>query len=86
MVADPTTFRVLPWAPHSGWILCDLYRTDGAPHPFSTRALLRDMLTRLAEQDMVWRAGLEVEFHLFKYADRQPASDAIMMPGPIPRR
>jgi glutamine synthetase len=84
MIADPSTFRVLPWAPHSGWILCDLYCTDGTPHPFSTRALLRRMLARLAEQDMVWRAGLEVEFHLFKYADRQPMSDAIMMPGPVP--
>jgi glutamine synthetase len=85
MIADPTTFRVLPWAPHSGWILCDLYRTDGSPHPYSTRALLRQMLARLAEQDMVWRAGLEVEFHLLKYAERQPPADAIMMPGPVPQ-
>lgn len=84
MVADPATFRVLPWAPHSGWILCDLYRADGTPHPYSTRALLRRMLARLAAQDMVWRAGVEVEFHLLKYADRQPPSDAIMMPGPVP--
>jgi glutamine synthetase len=84
MVADPAMFRVLPWAPHSGWILCDLYRTDGTPHPFSTRALMRRMLARLAEHKLVWRAGLEVEFHLFKYADRQPASDAIALPGPSP--
>ena len=45
---------------------------------------MRRMLARLAEQGMVWRAGLEVEFHLFKYADRQPPSDAIAMPGPPP--
>ncbi len=84
MVADPATFHVLPWAPHSGWILCDLYRTDGAPHPFSTRALMRRMLARLAEHGYVWRAGLEAEFHLFKYADRQPGPDEIAMPGPSP--
>ena len=24
MVADPSTFRVLPWAPKTGWLLCDL--------------------------------------------------------------
>ena len=24
MVADPTTFRVLPWAPKTGWVLCDI--------------------------------------------------------------
>jgi glutamine synthetase len=85
MVADPTCFHVLPWAPHSGWILCDLYRTDGTPHPYSTRALLRRMLTRLAEHGLVWRAGLEVEFHLLRNADPMPAADHIAMPGPPPR-
>jgi glutamine synthetase len=25
MVADPATFRVLPWAPTTGWLLCDIY-------------------------------------------------------------
>jgi len=24
MIADPTTFRVLPWSPHTGWMLCDM--------------------------------------------------------------
>src|SRR6185503_15153204 len=66
MVADPTTFRVLPWSPQSGWILCDLYGTDGSPHPFSTRALMRRMLDRLDKQGLAWRTGLEVELHLLK--------------------
>ena len=85
MVADPCRFHVLPWAPHSGWILCDLYRTDGTPHPYSTRAVLRRMLHRLAEHGFTWRAGLEVEFHLLRYVDRSPAADHIMMPGPPPQ-
>jgi glutamine synthetase len=84
MVPDPTTFRVLPWAPHSGWILCDLYRTDGSPHPFSTRTIMRRMLDRLAEQGLTWRAGLEVEFHLLRMADAQPPADEVVMPGPPP--
>jgi glutamine synthetase len=84
MVADPATFHVLPWAPHSGWILCDLYRTDGTPHPFSTRAIMRRELNRLAEHGFTWRAGLEVEFHLLRYAGDQPLSDEISMPGPAP--
>ena len=37
MVADPTTFRVLPWAPTTGWLLCDIYFSDGRPVPFATR-------------------------------------------------
>src|SRR6516162_6146089 len=36
MVADPTTFRVLPWtgnkgAPNTGWLLCDIVFTNGKP-------------------------------------------------------
>jgi glutamine synthetase len=84
MVPDPLFFRVLPWAPHSGWILCDLYRTDGTPHPWCTRSLLRRMLGRLAERDLVWRAGLEVEFHLFRRVGGMPPSDEIALPGPPP--
>jgi len=84
MVADPTCFHVLPWAPHSGWILCDLYRTDGSPHPYSTRALMRRMLASLADRGLVWRAGLEVEFHLFRCEQSVAAADHIAMPGPVP--
>src|SRR6185312_7325215 len=71
MVADPTTFRVLPWtgsdgAPNTGWILCDIYFTNGKPVPFSARQILRDALRRLATEGYDFLAGLEVEFHLFK--------------------
>ena len=49
MVADPATFRVLPWAPNTGWLLCDIVFTNGKPVPFSTRQLYRDALAKLAE-------------------------------------
>src|SRR4030081_1873572 len=29
MIADPSSFRVLPWAPQTGWLLCALYFSDG---------------------------------------------------------
>ena len=38
MVADPTTFRILPWAEKTGWLLCDIVFSNGKPVPFSTRA------------------------------------------------
>ena len=44
MVADPATFCVLPWAPNTGWVLCDCYFPNGKPVPFSTRQLYRDAL------------------------------------------
>src|ERR1700749_3522030 len=47
MVVDPTTFRVLPWAPETGWLLCDIYFADGKPVPFSTRQPYCGALGRL---------------------------------------
>ena len=29
MVADPQTFRTLPWADKTGWVLCDCYFANG---------------------------------------------------------
>jgi glutamine synthetase len=66
MVADPATFRVLPWAEKTGWLLCDIYFGNGKPAPFSTRARCRDALATLAKAGFDYLAGLEVEFHLFK--------------------
>ena len=48
MVADPSTFRVLPWAESTGWLLCDIFFDNGKPVPFSTRQLYRDALEKRA--------------------------------------
>ena len=66
MLPDPTTFRILPWATKTGWLLCDLYFADGKPAPFSTRQLYRRVLARLKEAGFAYMAGLEVELHIFK--------------------
>ena len=29
MLPDPASFRILPWANKTGWLLADLYTTDG---------------------------------------------------------
>src|SRR5258708_37295543 len=50
MLPDPTTFRALPWAPHTGWMLCDILYADGRPMPLSTRHILRQSLAALAVQ------------------------------------
>jgi glutamine synthetase len=81
MIADPASFRVLPWAPNTGWLLCDIYFTNGKPVPFSTRQILRDALARLAAAGCNYLAGLEVEFHLFKIENpRLTAADATWPP------
>jgi glutamine synthetase len=84
MVADPTTFKVLPWADKSGWVLCDLYFQDGRPVPFSSRQILRAALDKLAARGQGFVAGLEVEFHLFKLDDPHMAPADATQPGQAP--
>ncbi len=69
LVPDPTTFRLLPWAPRTGWVLCDLYFPSGQPVPFATRQLYRRILAELAQQGYEYVAGLEVEFYILKLED-----------------
>jgi len=66
MIADPATFRMLPWTPNTGWLLCDIFFSNGTPVPFSTRQIFRDALAKLAAAGFDYCAGLEVEFHLFR--------------------
>ena len=81
MVADPTTFRVLPWADRTGWVLCDLYLANGEPVPVSTRALYRAALARLAKAGFDYMAGLEVEFHLFRVEDPRLGTATLTWPA-----
>src|SRR5215510_2731682 len=84
MIPDPSTFRALPWAPKTGWVLCDIYFQDGKPVPFSTRHLYSNVLRKLADAGFDYMAGLEVEFHIFKLIDpRLDPSDATW-PGEAP--
>jgi glutamine synthetase len=67
MMADPATFRVLPWAPETGWVLCELAFQDGRPAPFCTRRILKGALEKLKPFEFI--CGLEIEFHVFRIAD-----------------
>jgi glutamine synthetase len=84
MVADPTSFRVLPWASATGWLLCDVYFADGRPVPFATRHLYKSVLTKLSGRGYDFVAGLEVEFHIFKLEDARMAPEDAGQPGQPP--
>jgi len=84
IVADPTTFRVLPWAPQTAWVLCDAYFADGKPVPFCTRRLLKRALERLGEAGFDYLAGLEIEFHLFRVTDPHLRPQDAGQPGEPP--
>ena len=84
IVADPTTFRVLPWSEKTGWVLCDLYFPDGTMVPFSTRRLCRAVLQDLEQKGYDYVAGLEVEFHIFKLDDPKLLPEHATQPGEPP--
>ncbi len=84
MIPDPSTFKVLPWAPHTGWLLCDLRFTNGADVPFSTRDLFRRAIGRLSERGYGFVAGAELEFHLFRLKDPRLQPEDAGQPGAPP--
>jgi glutamine synthetase len=84
LLPDPGTFRVLPWAPGTGWMLCDAHFPDGRAVPLSTRALLRRQAARAAEAGHEAVIGIEVEFHLFRLLDPRLAPGDAGQPGTPP--
>ncbi|MGI9477366.1 MAG: glutamine synthetase family protein [Hyphomicrobiaceae bacterium] len=83
LAPDPTTFRVLPWSPKTGWLLCDVANRDGSPISFAPRTVLRSALGQLEKAGFALVAGLEVEFHVFKIAEpRDTPIDAGMPAAP----
>src|SRR6059036_1467648 len=47
LVPDPSTFRVVPYAPHTGAMLVDHVRLDGTPAPECQRCFAKRMEERL---------------------------------------
>ena len=64
LVPDPATFRVLPWADRTGWMLCDVYFGNGQPMPLDGRGLLRRALASLGDAGYDFLAGIEIEFYI----------------------
>jgi glutamine synthetase len=85
MLPDPSTFRILPWAAKSGWLLADVYLPDGRPLPYATRHIYRSALSKLVAAGYDYVAGLEIEFHVFKLETDRIAPEASGQPGAPPR-
>lgn len=64
LVPDLETFRVLPYAPHSGALLVDLVALDGRPAPQCPRSFLKRMEASLEERGLTFEVAFENEFSL----------------------
>jgi glutamine synthetase len=81
IVPDPGTFRLLPWAPGIGWVLCDEYFHTGTPFHFSPRHLLRRQLQRLDAKGYRCVVGAEIEWYLLRVAEDHLSEEHVAVPG-----
>ncbi|MDA7769327.1 glutamine synthetase family protein [Porticoccaceae bacterium] len=64
---DSKTKRTVPWANEStGQIIHDCFTKNGEPHPFSTRAVLKHILSLYKEDNLTPVIAPEMEFYLVK--------------------
>jgi glutamine synthetase len=79
LIPDPDTFVILPYAPNTGTMLCDMINTDGTPWAACPRGFLKRMISRLAEQGMYAESALEHEFYLARAENGQyqPADESL---------
>ena len=69
LVPDPDTFRVVPYAPHTGAMLVDQLGLDGDAAPVDQRGFLKRMAARLAERGARLEVAFENEFALAAHDD-----------------
>lgn len=81
LVPDPTTFRTLPWSPHSAWIFCNAHLKSGEAISFSPRHVLQHSIDKLAANGKALLVGLEVEFQVFEITDPMLDHASATMPG-----
>ncbi|MFI5446516.1 glutamine synthetase family protein [Polaromonas sp. UC242_47] len=66
LLADPASFKQLPWAPATGWVQGQTWMQDGTAVELDTRRILQRALARLAQAGYGMKCGLEIEFHIYK--------------------
>ncbi len=89
LLADPTSFKQLPWAPATGWVQAQPWMQDGTAVELDTRRILQRALERLAQAGYGMRCGLEIEFHIYRITeggtDDQLDPEQAAWPGLPPR-
>lgn len=82
---DPATFRVLPWARKTGWVLSDLYLANGERCPFDPRWVMQKSCAALDALGFQFVGGAELECHVLKLTDPQNAMEHCTQPPTPPQ-
>lgn len=79
LIPDPETFVILPHAPNTGTMMCDMIMTNHQPWEADPRAFLKRMVQRLAQEGMRAEAAVEHEFYLAREENGQyvPADSSL---------
>lgn len=85
LLADPASYRQLPWSAGTGWVQCQPWFQHGEPVELDTRRVLQHALERLTERGMAMVCGLEVELHIYKIEDARLEPAQAAWPGEPPR-
>lgn len=85
LVPDPATFKVLPWAEKTGWVLSDMYFPNGKPMPFSMREIMKRQIEQASQLGYDFMAGLEIEFYLTKRESTTIGINETGWPPPPPQ-
>src|SRR5215211_1879552 len=64
LVPAPDTFVILPYAPHSGMMLCDMFTATGEPWIGCPRGFLKRIVADAAQLGITAQAAVEHEFYL----------------------
>ena len=82
IVADPSTFRTLPWAPGVGWILVRrIFQRRPAVSFLAAPAFAQGAAGGSAERGFASIVGPEIEWYLLRVADDHLGDDNIGAPG-----
>ena len=64
-IPDPDSYVQFPWQPNVAAMQCDA-TVEGELWPYAPRVILQQVLARAAEQNLVLKAGAEVEYSLLR--------------------
>ena len=84
LLPDPSSFLLLPWAPHTAWLRAEPFWPDGSPVLADPRRVLQRALADLAATGHGLRCGLEVEFHIHRITDERSAAEDAAWPAEPP--
>lgn len=71
-IPDLSTFKVLPWVPHTANVTIDPFWYDGTPAMASPRLLLKKIIDEFYEMGYICRLGYEFEFYVLDKESKEP--------------